>query len=107
MTGSRGAPACSPASVERCAFETVFYSEDKTAEDAHAVVASEKLPGRAIAYEKRLAAADLSEQTGELLPLVYLFDRAGNLVTRNHPSDGSPSASDVLAVLETKLNEER
>ena len=61
-------------------------------------------PGR---FDRRFAAADLAEQTGELLPLVYLYDRAGNMVARNSPNGGQPSATDILALLESKLAEAR
>ena len=89
-------------------FEAVFYSDDKNAGDAREVFAHEKLPGRAIAYDRRVEAADLStRQTGQLLPLVYLYDKSGKLVANNHPDGGSPSASDVLAMLEKKLAEAR
>ncbi len=92
---------------EHPAFETVFYSEDKTAADAATVFAREKFPGRALRFDQRLAAADLASQSGELLPLVYLYDRSGALITRNGSNGGKPSATDVLAVLEAKLAEAR
>ena len=92
---------------EHPGFEAVFYSDDKTAEDAREVFAKEALPGRAIRFDRRLAAADLASQSGELLPLVYLYDKAGNLLAQNGPSGGRPSAEDILAVLEAKLGEAR
>lgn len=92
---------------EHPGFETVFYSEDKSAADARTMFANEKLPGRAIQFDQRFAAANLAEQTGELLPLVYLYDRTGNMVARNSPNGGQPSAADVLAVLEAKLQDSR
>jgi hypothetical protein len=87
-------------------FEAVFYSDDSSAENARALVASEKLPGRAIAFDRRLEAADLAHsQTGQLLPLVYLYDKSGNRIANNHPNGASPSATDILALLETKLKQ--
>jgi hypothetical protein len=86
-------------------FEAVFVSADPDAASAKQLAAKEKLPGRAVAFEKRLEAADLGTQVqgGELLPLVFLYDRDGKLLARNQPNGGKPSAEDVLAVLETKL----
>lgn len=92
---------------EHPGFEAVFYSDDKTAEDAREVFAKEALPGRAIRFDRRLAAADLASQSGQLLPLVYLYDKAGNLLAQNSPSGGRPSAEDILSVLEAKLGEAR
>jgi hypothetical protein len=90
---------------EHPGFEAVFYSDDKTAQDARTVFASEKLPGRAIRFEQRLAAAELANNPGGLLPLVYLYDRSGVLLAQNHKDGGQPSATDLLALLETKLKE--
>ncbi len=91
------------------AFETVFVSADTSAENMKQLQAKEKLPGRAVAFDKRLEAADLGTQTqnGDLLPLVFLYDRSGNLVARNQPAGGKPTAEDVLATLEKKLGEKR
>jgi hypothetical protein len=88
-------------------FEAVFVSADLNAADAKKLAEREKLPGRAVPYDRRLEAADLGTQTqnGDLLPLVYLYDKSGNLVSRNQPNGGSPSAADILAVLEKKLGE--
>jgi hypothetical protein len=88
-------------------FEAVFYSDDRSAEDARAVMEREQLPGRALRFDRRLAAADLASRSGQLLPLVYLYDRAGTLISQNHPNGGSPGARDVLATLEAKLAETR
>jgi hypothetical protein len=90
-------------------FEAVFVSADFNADDMKKLEAREKLPGRAVAYDKRLEAAELGTltQNGELLPLVYLYDKNGKLVTRNAGSGGKPSAEDVLAVLEKKLGEKK
>ncbi len=86
-------------------FEAVFVSADPDAASAKQLAAKEKLPGRAVAFDKRLEAADLGTQVqgGELLPLVFLYDKDGKLLARNQPNGGKPSAEDVLAVLETKL----
>jgi hypothetical protein len=86
-------------------FETVFFSDDQSAEDAHKVFSDDKFPGRAVAYDRRLEAADLATaQQGQLLPLVYLYDRNGKLIAQNHPNGGKPSAADILGVLEKKLD---
>ena len=86
-------------------FEAVFVSADPDAASAKQLASKEKLPGRAVAFDKRLEAADLGTQVqgGELLPLVFLYDRDGKLLARNQPNGGKPSAEDVLAMLETKL----
>jgi hypothetical protein len=90
-------------------FEVVFVSADPSADSMKQLQAKEKLPGRAVAYDKRLEAADLGTQAqgGETLPLVFLYDRAGKLVARNQPDGGKPSAEDVLATLEKKLGEKK
>ncbi|HEV8112970.1 MAG TPA: thioredoxin-like domain-containing protein [Planctomycetota bacterium] len=90
-------------------FEAVFVSNDFTADDAKKLEEREKLPGQAVAYDRRLEAADLGTKTqnGDLLPLVYVYDRTGKLVTRNAANGGKPSASDVLATLEKKLGEKK
>jgi hypothetical protein len=86
-------------------FEALFLSQDATAEDARAYVAEARPPGRVIPFERRVEAAHLATIPGQLLPAVYLFDRAGNLLLRNHPNGGAPSARDVLADLERRLAE--
>src|SRR5262245_65692181 len=90
-------------------FEAVFVSADFNAADMKKLQAREKLPGVAVAYDKRLEAAELGTltQNGELLPLVYLYDRNGKMVTRNQGAGGKPSAEDVLAVLEQKLGQKK
>jgi hypothetical protein len=90
-------------------FECVFVSNDFNADDAKKLAEREKLPGCVVAYDRRLEAADLGTKTqnGDLLPLVYVYDRAGKLVTRNQPNGGNPSATDVLATLEKKLGEKK
>jgi hypothetical protein len=84
-------------------FEVVFYSDDKNVDDAHKVASSEKFPGRILGFDRKMEAADLSSQSGELLPLVFVYDKNGKLVTKNHPNGGKPAAKDVLATLEQKL----
>jgi hypothetical protein len=88
-------------------FEAVFVSADFNADDMKKLQAREKLPGCAVAYDRRLEAAELGTltQNGELLPLVYVFDKNGKMVTRNAGAGGKPSAEDVLATLEKKLGE--
>jgi len=81
----------------------LFLSQDATAEDARAYAAEAKLPGRVIPFERRIEAAHVATIPGQLLPALYLFDRAGNLLLRNHPNGGTPSARDVLADLERRL----
>ena len=88
-------------------FEVLFLSQDATAEDARAYAAEAKPPGRIIPFERRVEAAHVATIPGQLLPAVYLFDRSGNLLLRNHPNGGSPSARDVLADLEQRLAERR
>jgi hypothetical protein len=90
-------------------FEAVFVSQDFKAEDAKELAAKEKLPGRTVAYDRRLEAADLGTKTqnGDLLPLVFLYDRNGKLLARNQQAGGKPSAEDVLAMLEKKLGEKK
>jgi hypothetical protein len=84
-------------------FEVVFYSDDKNVDDAHKVAMSENFPGRILGFDRKMEAADLSSQSGELLPLVFVYDKSGKLVTKNHPNGGKPAAKDVLATLEKTL----
>jgi hypothetical protein len=93
--------------AEHPGFETVFLSDDSTGENARALVEKEELPGRVVAFDRRLEAADLASQGGQLLPLVFLYDRDGKLVAKNHPSGGSPSAADILAEAEKRLKTAR
>jgi hypothetical protein len=90
-------------------FEVVFVSQDLNAQDAKALDEREHLPGRIVAYDKRLEAAELGTQTqnGDLLPLVWLYDRNGTVVGRNQQAGGKPAAADLLATLEQKLGEKR
>jgi len=87
----------------RGGFELLFLSQDASAEQARDYVAKAQPPGRVIPFERRLEAANVATIPGQLLPAVYLFDRAGNLLVRNHPNGGSPSARDILVDLEKRL----
>lgn len=82
---------------EGARFELVFLSSDPDAASARQYVAKERLPGGVIAFERRLEAANLMAIPQRTLPGFFVFDRAGNLIERNHPDAGTPSASDVLA----------
>lgn len=94
--------------AEHPRFEAVFLSDDKSGDAARALFAKEKLPGRAVVYERKLEAADIATRlTGELLPLVYVIHKSGTIVAQNQGSGGSPTASDTLAALEAKLREPR
>ncbi|MFN0009016.1 MAG: TlpA family protein disulfide reductase [Planctomycetota bacterium] len=84
-------------------FEVVWHSADFNVENAKKVLEEEKLPGRVVAYDKRLELADLGVQNGDLLPLVYLFDRDGKLLLKNQGRGGAPTGEDVLAALEKEL----
>lgn len=84
-------------------FEVLFYSQDTDAEEARAHAAEKRLPGRAIAFDRRFEAAGLAGYSGQLLPLAFLFDRSGTLLARNHPNGGSPNAAGILADLENRL----
>jgi hypothetical protein len=86
-------------------FELLYLSSDPTAEAARAHRAEAKLPGAAIAFERRLEAANLMAIPQQLLPGLFAFDRQGALIDRNHPAGGSPSASEVLARFEAKLKQ--
>jgi hypothetical protein len=84
-------------------FEVHYVSQDATGELAREHRAEMKIPGQAIALERNLEAAHLASISGQLLPTVLLFDRKGELLARNHPNAGSPTAEDVLADLEQRL----
>ena len=84
-------------------FEVVFYSDDKNVDDAHKVAVNEKFPGRVLGFDRKMEVADLSSQSGELLPLVFVFDKNGKVVAKNDPRGGKPAAADVLVMLEKKL----
>lgn len=86
-------------------FEVVFVSQDATPEQARAYQAEAKVPGLVIAQERNVEAAHLASISGQLLPTVLLFDRAGQLLAQNHPNAGRPSASDLLAEVEKRLQE--
>ncbi len=84
-------------------FELVFLSEDPNAEAARKYLAEAGLPGGVIAFDRRLEVANLMTLPLVTLPGLFVFDRAGNVVDRNHPDAGSPSASDVLAKFEARV----
>ena len=84
-------------------FELVFLSEDPNADAAKKYLAEAGLPGGAIVFERRLEVANLMALPLQILPGFFVFDRAGNLIDRNHPNAGSPSASDVLAKFEARV----
>jgi hypothetical protein len=84
-------------------FEVLYVSQDATSELAREHRAEMKIPGQAIALERNLEAAHLASISGQLLPTVLLFDRKGELLARNHPNAGSPTAEEVLAELERRL----
>lgn len=86
-------------------FEVVFYSEDATPELAREHRAEAHVPGLALAQERNLEAAGLASISGQLLPTVLLFDRSGKLLVRNHPGGGRPTAVDMLAEVEKRLEE--
>ncbi len=98
---------CDRMKTEHPNLEAVFFSDDHNADDAKAVIAKEQLPGRALAFDKRVEAADLESHSGQLLPLVFLYDRTGKLVAQNDPNGGSPSATDILAVVEKTIAAKR
>jgi hypothetical protein len=98
------AHAAAPAGAR---FELVFLSNDPNAEAAQKYLAEAQLPGGVIAFDQRLAAANLMTLPLRTLPGFYVFDRAGNLVDRNHPDAGAPSADDVLAKFEARVKAPR
>lgn len=84
-------------------FDLVFLSEDPDAEAARKYLAEAGLPGGAILFERRLEVANLMALPLTTLPGFFVFDRAGNLIDRNHPNAGSPSAAEVLAKFEARI----
>ncbi|MCC6408378.1 MAG: hypothetical protein IT453_14530 [Planctomycetes bacterium] len=84
-------------------FELVFLSSDGNATDAKAYLADAKLPGRAIAFERILEAADAASLPCQLLPGLFVVDRTGKVLEQNHANGGAPSAADVLARFEQRL----
>jgi hypothetical protein len=86
-------------------FELVFLSNDADATSAGKYRAQAGLPGGVIAFERRLEAANLMALPLRTLPGLFVFDRQGNLVDRNHPDAGSPSADEVLAKFEARLTQ--
>lgn len=88
---------------EGARFELVFLSSDPDAASARQYLAKAHLPGAVIAFERRLEAANLMAIPQRTLPGFFVFDRAGNLIERNHPDAGTPSAPDVLARFEARV----
>jgi hypothetical protein len=84
-------------------FELVFLSSDANAADAKAYLDEAKLPGRAVAFDRLLEAADAVSLPCQLLPGLFVVDRAGKVIEQNHPNGGSPAAADVLAKFEQRL----
>ncbi len=92
---------------EGARFELLFLSNDPSAESAQKYLAQAGLPGGVIAFERRLEAANLMTLSLRTLPGFFVFDRAGQLVDRNHPDAGSPSADDVLAKFAARVEAPR
>jgi hypothetical protein len=88
-------------------FELVFLSCDPTAESARQYWSQARLPGGAIAFERRLEAANLLALPLRTLPGLFVFDRNGEVVDRNHPDAGSPSAEEVLAKFDARVAQAR
>jgi hypothetical protein len=84
-------------------FELVFLACDADAASAREYWSKADLPGGMIRFESRLAAANLMALPLETLPGLFVFDRKGELLDRNHPNAGSPSADDVLARFEARI----
>ena len=84
-------------------FELVFLPEDGNAEAARKYLAEAGLPGGAIVFERRLEVANLMTLPLTTLPGFFVFDRQGQLVDRNHPDAGQPTADEVLAKFGARL----
>jgi hypothetical protein len=84
-------------------FEVVFLSNDPDAQSAQRYLAESQPPGAAIRFDRRYEAANLLALPLQTLPGLFVFDRNGNLLERNHPDAGQPSASDVLAKFQAQL----
>ena len=84
-------------------FELVFLSSDGNEADAKAYLAEAKLPGRVIAFERILEAADTASLPCQLLPGLFVVDRTGKVLEQNHPNGGAPGAADILAKFEQRL----
>lgn len=91
------------AKAELGGFEIVYLPKDPTADEASAYLRENKLPFPAIDFDRRLEAACLATIPCQLLPTVFLFDRAGNLLARNHENGGAPTGRDLLKDLEKRL----
>ncbi|MBI5433529.1 MAG: hypothetical protein HZA52_11930 [Planctomycetes bacterium] len=84
-------------------FELVFLSSDGNAADAQAYRAETQLPGRAVAFDRILEAADAASLPCRLLPGIFVVDRTGKVLEQNEVNGGSPGASEVLAHFEQRL----
>ena len=72
-------------------FELVFLACDADAASAREYWSKADLPGGMIRFESRLAAAELDGAPAfETLPGLFVFDRKGELLDRNHPKRGQP-----------------
>jgi hypothetical protein len=89
--------------AEHPRFELVFLSSDNTAEDARAYLSESQLPGRVIAFDRILEAANVASLPCHLLPGVFVVDRTGKVLEQNHPDGGSPGGRDILAKLEQRI----
>jgi hypothetical protein len=84
-------------------FQVVFLSADPDAQSAQRYLAESQPPGVAIRFDRRYEAANLLALPLQILPGIFVFDRNGNLIERNDPNAGAPSANEVLASFQTKL----
>ena len=84
-------------------FEVVFLSNDPDAQSAQRYLAESQPPGVALRFDRRYEAANLLALPLQILPGLFVFDRNGNLIERNDPNAGQPSANAVLASFQTRL----
>lgn len=84
-------------------FEVVFLSNDAEAQSAQRYLSESQPPGVALRFERRHEAANLLALPLQILPGLFVFDRDGNLIERNDPNAGQPSANAVLASFQTRI----
>ena len=84
-------------------FELVLLCHDPNADSARKYAAELGLPGGVIAFDRRLEAANLMALPLQMLPGLFVFDRAGTLVARNDANAGRPSADEVLAQFAARI----
>ena len=84
-------------------YQVVFLSADPDAQSAQRYLAESQPPGVAIRFDRRYEAANLLALPLQILPGLFVFDRNGNLIERNDPNAGQPSANAVLASFQTRL----